>query len=73
MSSGSTGFVGFPAVVGGFFVAVVLLLVFALGPSIAHAVSAALVAGFVSIACNTVQGLGKDLEKGGEAIQKVAK
>ena len=23
--------------------------------------------------CNTVQGLGKDLEKGGEAIQKVAK
>ncbi|MDD3326789.1 MAG: entericidin A/B family lipoprotein [Zoogloea sp.] len=24
-------------------------------------------------ACNTVQGLGKDLEKGGEAIQKVAK
>ena len=24
-------------------------------------------------ACTTVQGLGKDLEKGGEAIQKVAK
>ena len=24
-------------------------------------------------ACNTVQGLGKDLEKGSEAIQKVAK
>ncbi|HOB45541.1 MAG TPA: entericidin A/B family lipoprotein [Zoogloea sp.] len=23
--------------------------------------------------CNTVQGLGKDIEKGGEAIQKVAK
>ena len=23
--------------------------------------------------CNTVRGLGKDLEKGGEAIQKVAK
>ncbi|MBL0283565.1 MAG: entericidin A/B family lipoprotein [Zoogloea sp.] len=23
--------------------------------------------------CNTVQGFGKDLEKGGEAIQKVAK
>ena len=36
-------------------------------------IAAALVAGFVSIACNTVQGLGKDLEKGGEAIQKVAK
>ncbi len=24
-------------------------------------------------ACNTVQGLGKDLEKGGEAIQKATK
>jgi len=24
-------------------------------------------------ACNTVQGLGKDIEKGGEAIQKSAK
>lgn len=24
-------------------------------------------------ACNTVQGIGKDLEKGGEAIQKSAK
>ncbi|MBL8460305.1 entericidin A/B family lipoprotein [Zoogloea sp.] len=23
--------------------------------------------------CNTVQGLGKDIEKGGEAIQKAAK
>ena len=32
------------------------------------AVLAGLLAG-----CNTVQGLGKDLEKGGEAIQKVAK
>ena len=25
------------------------------------------------VGCNTVQGFGKDLEKGGEAIQKVAK
>jgi entericidin B len=24
-------------------------------------------------ACNTVQGIGKDIEKGGEAIQKAAK
>jgi len=24
-------------------------------------------------ACNTVQGIGKDLKKGGEAIEKVAK
>jgi predicted small secreted protein len=24
-------------------------------------------------ACNTVQGIGKDLEKGGEAIQRVGK
>jgi entericidin B len=31
------------------------------------------VAAFASIACNTVQGVGKDIEKGGEAIQRVAK
>ena len=34
---------------------------------------AALFAGFVSMACNTVQGVGKDIEKGGEAIQKAVK
>jgi predicted small secreted protein len=28
---------------------------------------------FVSTACNTVQGIGKDIEKGGQAIEKVAK
>ena len=33
-------------------------------------IAAALVAGFVSMACNTVQGVGKDIERGGEAIQK---
>ncbi len=26
-----------------------------------------------SIACNTVQGLGKDIERGGQAIEKAAK
>ncbi|AMO35599.1 MULTISPECIES: entericidin A/B family lipoprotein [Thauera] len=36
-------------------------------------VVAALVAGFVSMACNTVQGVGKDIEKGGEAIQRAVK
>ena len=30
------------------------------------------VVSFATIACNTVQGLGKDIEKGGEAIQKAA-
>jgi len=25
------------------------------------------------IACNTIKGVGKDIEKGGEAIQRVAK
>ena len=30
-------------------------------------------AAFASVACNTVQGVGKDIEKGGEAIQRVAK
>ncbi|MFA7291168.1 MAG: entericidin A/B family lipoprotein [Rhodocyclaceae bacterium] len=31
------------------------------------------VAAFTSAACNTVQGLGKDIEKGGQAIEKAAK
>ncbi len=31
------------------------------------------VAAFSSIACNTVQGVGKDIEKGGQAIEKAAK
>jgi entericidin B len=31
------------------------------------------VAAFTSAACNTVQGIGKDIEKGGEAIQRSAK
>jgi predicted small secreted protein len=30
-------------------------------------------AAFSSAACNTVQGIGKDIEKGGEAIQRSAK
>ncbi len=30
-------------------------------------------AAFASAACNTVQGIGKDIEKGGEAIQRSAK
>lgn len=29
-------------------------------------------AAFILAGCNTVQGLGKDIEKGGEAIQKKA-
>jgi entericidin B len=36
----------------------------------------ALVAAFAMLslnACNTVQGVGKDIEKGGEAIQKAVK
>ncbi len=33
-------------------------------------IAAALVAGFVSIACNSVQGVGRDLEAGGEALQR---
>ncbi|MCK6406409.1 MAG: entericidin A/B family lipoprotein [Rhodocyclaceae bacterium] len=36
------------------------------------AIILALVA-FASVACNTVQGIGKDIEKGGEAIQRSAK
>ncbi|MBL8519036.1 MAG: entericidin A/B family lipoprotein [Betaproteobacteria bacterium] len=32
----------------------------------------ALVAVFVLAGCNTVQGLGKDIKKGGEAIEKAA-
>ena len=39
----------------------------------AEADDAALVAGFVSIACNTVQGVGRDIEAGGEAIQRAVK
>ena len=31
------------------------------------------VAGVASAACNTVAGLGKDIEKGGEAIQRAVK
>jgi len=34
---------------------------------------AGVIAMLVLTGCNTVQGLGKDIEKGGEAIQKVAK
>lgn len=34
---------------------------------------AAMVAVLVLSACNTVQGIGKDIEKGGEAIQKATK
>ncbi len=30
-------------------------------------------AAFALAACNTVQGVGKDIEKGGEAIQKATK
>ena len=36
-------------------------------------IAAALVAGFASMACNTVQGVGRDIEKGGEAIQRAVK
>ncbi len=32
-----------------------------------------LAATFALAACNTVQGVGKDIEKGGEAIQKATK
>ncbi len=31
------------------------------------------VAAFASAACNTVQGMGKDIEKGGQAIERAAK
>jgi predicted small secreted protein len=31
------------------------------------------IAAFVLAGCNTVQGVGKDIEKGGEAIQKAVK
>ncbi|HRH75138.1 entericidin A/B family lipoprotein [Zoogloea sp.] len=34
---------------------------------------AGVIALLILAGCNTVQGLGKDIEKGGEAIQKVAK
>lgn len=30
-------------------------------------------AAFAGAACNTVQGIGKDIERGGEAIQRSAK
>ncbi|MGD9786685.1 MAG: entericidin A/B family lipoprotein [Sulfuricellaceae bacterium] len=33
----------------------------------------ALVAGLALAGCNTVQGVGKDIKKGGEAIEKAAK
>ena len=36
-------------------------------------IAVALAAGFVSIACNTVQGVGRDIEAGGEAIQRAVK
>ncbi len=35
--------------------------------------AAALVVGFVSSACNTLQGVGRDIEAGGEAIQRAVK
>ena len=33
----------------------------------------ALVVGLMLVGCNTVQGLGKDIEKGGEALQRAGK
>ncbi|MBY0340763.1 MAG: entericidin A/B family lipoprotein [Rhodocyclaceae bacterium] len=33
----------------------------------------AVVAAFALSACNTVEGVGKDIKKGGEAIEKAAK
>jgi predicted small secreted protein len=36
-------------------------------------VIAALAAGLALAGCNTVQGVGKDIKKGGEAIEKSAK
>lgn len=36
-------------------------------------VMVAAVTAFVLGGCNTVQGIGKDIEKGGEAIQKAVK
>lgn len=36
-------------------------------------VMAAVVAGLVLSGCNTVQGVGKDIKKGGEAIEKAGK
>ena len=32
-----------------------------------------MVSAVLSTACNTVQGLGKDIERGGQAIEKAAK
>ncbi len=31
------------------------------------------VSAVMSVACNTVQGIGKDIERGGQAIEKAAK
>jgi len=31
------------------------------------------VLGFLAAGCNTIQGVGKDIEKGGEAIQRSAR
>ena len=36
------------------------------------ALAAALAASFVLTACNTVQGAGKDIERGGEKVQDAA-
>ncbi len=36
-------------------------------------IMAALALGFSLTACSTVEGIGKDLKKGGEAIEKAAK
>ena len=36
-------------------------------------IAAALIAGFVSIACNTVHGLGQDIEKAGSTISGASK
>ncbi len=33
----------------------------------------ALVVAFALVGCNTVEGVGKDIKKGGEAIEKAAK
>ena len=31
------------------------------------------IAAFVSVGCNTIHGIGKDIERGGEAIQRSTK
>lgn len=35
--------------------------------------AAAIIAGLASMACNTVQGVGRDIQAGGEAIERVAR